>query len=159
MHEKKSRHQWRFPDAVVLQWQVATPADSRLIICRPAVLQTAGKMESQWVLRDLRSGGSVLWWEHLNCLLIYNYVAVRLFGFTASVNVHASVSVCTCEVHISILDLECLKCPLCKPSAMQALPCNIISPNAHWVRKDVTGRKAVKARLLQQRKRLISSSS
>lgn len=115
-------------------------------------LTNSRKMESQLVLRDLRSVGSVLWWEHLNCLLIYNDVVLHMFGFAASVNVcvRASVSVCV-DVRsyfyfwvsqVSNVQAACNACK-CRPVTS--------SREMHsGRRKNVNTRKAIKARQLQQ---------
>lgn len=49
--------------------------------CFSCPLTNNRKMETQSAPRDLRSVSSVLWWRHLNCLLIYNYTVFCVFRF------------------------------------------------------------------------------
>lgn len=83
--------------------------------CFSCPLANSRKMETQSVLRDLRSVSSVLWWQYLNCLLIYNYTVFCVLRFlfeSVCVGVclwEENVSVCV-EAHICWVSLLHLKC-------------------------------------------------
>lgn len=102
MHSKKNIAALSLLHASLASFHI-TQQPSHYCFSRPPTNNR--KMESQSAPRDLRSVSSVLWWGHLNCLLIYNYRVFCVFRFHC-------VCGCACMCVWSYLwfCLECLKC-------------------------------------------------